>query len=183
MEVAGGEVGEGLVFEVTDDELDDGVLAVLGFDDRERFGSVGREREVLPAGQQFALGVEGAHAAHDQALVAEHGLGDLRDARRRVVGERLPAGSSMCSIAARTCGCRRTPIEYCQPALARRAKTLVDQNPESARSSFGPVAPARVTRAISSSQKRSIPREVFAEPFLSRMCRTAPVSAREATIG
>ena len=32
-ELAGGEVREGLVFEVADRELDDGVLAVLGFDD------------------------------------------------------------------------------------------------------------------------------------------------------
>jgi hypothetical protein len=59
----------------------------------------------------------------------------------------------------------------------------LDQNPESARSSFGPIAPARCTRAMSSSQKRCIPREVFAEPFLSRMCSTSPVSARVARIG
>jgi hypothetical protein len=58
-----------------------------------------------------------------------------------------------------------------------------DQNPESALSSFGPLAPVRVTRAINSSQKRCIPREVFAEPLRRRMRRTSPVSARVARIG
>ncbi|HVI18261.1 MAG TPA: hypothetical protein VM712_07780 [Gaiellales bacterium] len=59
----------------------------------------------------------------------------------------------------------------------------MDQNPESARSGFGPTAPARCTRALSSSQKRCIPREVLAEPFLSRMCSTWPVSARTGKSG
>ncbi len=70
-----------------------------------------------------------------------------------------------------------------QPARSSRANVLLDQNPESARSSFGPEAPARSTRAISSSQKRSIPREVFAGPVRQRMCKTSPVSARVARIG
>jgi len=48
---------------------------------------------------------------------------------------------------------------------------------------LGPVAPARSTRAISSSQKRSIPRAVFADPFLRRTCKTSPVSARVAISG
>ena len=77
----------------------------------------------------------------------------------------------------------RTPIEYSQPACSSRRNTLVDQNPESARSSLTPVAPARSTRAISSSQKRSIPFCVFADPFRSRMCNTSRVSARVARIG
>jgi hypothetical protein len=38
------------------------------------------------------------------------------------------------------------------------------QNPESARSSFGPVAPALAIRGMSSSTNRSAQREVFAEP-------------------
>jgi hypothetical protein len=42
--------------------------------------------------------------------------------------------------------------------------SLVFQNPESARSSLTPVAPARLTRAISSSVKRRIPCWVFADP-------------------
>jgi FtsP/CotA-like multicopper oxidase with cupredoxin domain len=46
-----------------------------------------------------------------------------------------------------------------------------------------PGAPARATRASSSSKKRANPREVFAEPVLSRMCRTSPVSARVARSG
>ncbi len=77
----------------------------------------------------------------------------------------------------------RTPIEYCQPAFSSSSKTFVFQNPESARSSTVPVAPARPTRAISSSQKRLIPFCVFADPFLSRMCSASRVSARVARIG
>ncbi len=36
---------EGLILEVADGQLDDGVLAVLGLDDGERVGPVGRERK------------------------------------------------------------------------------------------------------------------------------------------
>jgi hypothetical protein len=36
------------------------------------------------------LGAEGANAADDQPAVAEDGLGDLRDARGRIVLKRLP---------------------------------------------------------------------------------------------
>ena len=89
----------------------------------------------------------------------------------------------MPSIAARPAGWRRTPIENCQPARSKRSNVLCDQNPESALSSLEPVAPARSIRAMSSSQKRSIPREVFADPFLSRTCTTSPVSARVAISG
>ena len=41
---------ERLVFEVADDELDDGVLTVLGLDQGDVLGAVGREREVLQLG-------------------------------------------------------------------------------------------------------------------------------------
>jgi hypothetical protein len=58
----------------------------------------------------------------------------------------------------------RTPIEYCHPARSRRSNTLVFQNPESARSSRVPVAPARPARAISSSQNRPIPFWLLADP-------------------
>jgi hypothetical protein len=93
------------------------------------------------------------------------------------------APSLIASTAARICLMLRTPIEYCQPARSKRSKTVVFQNPESALSSFTPLAPARSTRAISSSQKRSIPFCVFAEPFLRRMCSASLVSARVARIG
>jgi hypothetical protein len=62
-------------------------------------------------------------------------------------------------------------------------ETLVFQNPESALSSFSPVAPARSTRAASSWQKRSIPFCVFADPWRIRMCSTSRVSALVARIG
>ena len=93
------------------------------------------------------------------------------------------ASSSIASTAARTVLIIRTPIEYCQPAFSRRSNTFVFQNPLSARNSLTPVAPARVTRAISSSQKRTIPFWVFADPFRRRMCSVSRVSALVARIG
>jgi hypothetical protein len=57
------------------------------------------------------------------------------------------------------------------------------QNPESALSNFTPLAPARPTRAISSSVTRSIPFCVFADPLRRRMCSTSRVSALVARIG
>jgi hypothetical protein len=89
-ELAGREVREGLVFEVADRELDDGVPAVLGFDHGERFGAVGEEREQLPTRQQLALAIERADATNDEAPFVEECFGDLRDARWRVVLERRP---------------------------------------------------------------------------------------------
>ena len=44
-------------------------------------------------------------------------------------------------------------------------------------------APARRTRARSSSTKRSMPRWVLADPFRRRRCSTSPLSARVARIG
>ena len=96
---------------------------------------------------------------------------------------RCQASSSIASTAARTVLIIRTPIEYCQPAFSSSSKTLVFQNPLSARSSLTPLAPARSTRAISSSQKRLIPFCVFADPLRRRMCSASRVSARVARIG
>jgi hypothetical protein len=89
-ELARGEVAEGLVFEIADRELDDGVLAMLGFDELQRVGAVGREREVLPVGEQLRLVADQAHAADDQPPVTELGLGDLRLAAVGIVREGLP---------------------------------------------------------------------------------------------
>jgi hypothetical protein len=50
VEVPGGEVRRRLVVEVGDDLLDDGVIAVLGLDERDVFGAVGDEGEVAPVG-------------------------------------------------------------------------------------------------------------------------------------
>jgi len=50
VELAGGEVRERLVFEIGDDLLNDGVITMLGLDDRDVFGAVGDEREVPPVG-------------------------------------------------------------------------------------------------------------------------------------
>jgi hypothetical protein len=77
---------------------------------------------------------------------------------------RCQQSSGIASTAARTLLIMRTPIQYCQPACSNSSNTSVFQHPESARSSLGPVAPARPTRAISSWQKRLIPFCVFADP-------------------
>jgi hypothetical protein len=150
-----------LVFEVGDDLLDDGVVAMLGLDHRQLVGAVGDKRKVAPVGPQLGLLADQAGAPGDQP----------------------PVGSAIASIASRMPFWMRTPIEYGQPAFSRRANTVTFQKPESARSSLTPLAPPRATRAISSSPKRSIPRCVFADPVRRRMCSTSRVSARVSRIG
>ena len=65
----GGEVREGLVFEVADRELDHGVLAVLGLDES-RAASVRlvRNAKWRQSGHSSACGADQAGAAHDQPL-------------------------------------------------------------------------------------------------------------------
>jgi len=67
-----------LVLEVCDDLLDDGVIAVLGLNDRDLISAVGDEREVPPVGPQLGLRPEQAGAPDDQPPGAVGGLGDLR---------------------------------------------------------------------------------------------------------
>jgi hypothetical protein len=74
-------------------------------------------------------------------------------------------------------------IENSHPAFSRRRISVLFQNDESARNSFSPVAPARATRAISSSTNRTAPRLELALPLRSRTCSTSPLSAREASSG
>jgi hypothetical protein len=75
---------------VADAELDEGVLAVLGLDEPDVLAAVGRERVVLPDGEQLGLDAECAHAAHDQSAAAEERLGDLRLAGVGVVVDPCP---------------------------------------------------------------------------------------------
>src|SRR5580658_6778471 len=182
VELSRREVRQRLILEVGDHLLDDGVLAVLALDQGDLLFAVGDEREVPPVGPELRLGAEEPGAADDQSTAAVAGLGDLRLALLGV-DDRLPGRSSIASTAARIPVCMRTPIEYCQPACSSRLNTLVFQKPESARSSLTPLAPARPTRAISSSVKRSIPFCVFADPVRRRMCSTSRVSARVASSG
>ena len=78
VEVGGGEVREGLVFELGDDLLDDGVLPVLALDQRELIGAVGEQAEVPPVRPQRRLRSREPGAADDQAAARVGGLGDLR---------------------------------------------------------------------------------------------------------
>ena len=101
--VARWEVREGLVFEVADGLLDDGVVAVFGLDDCERVGAVGHEREVSPVGPELGLRADQASAPDDHPPAAEDGFSDLRLAGLR--GSRLSVVqrvSGICSILALT---------------------------------------------------------------------------------
>ena len=51
-----------LVLQIGDDLLDDGVLAVLGLDERDLLGAVGEKAEVPPVGPQLGLVAEQAGA-------------------------------------------------------------------------------------------------------------------------
>ena len=53
---------------------------------------------------------------------------------------------------------------------------VLDQKPESKRMTNWPMAPARRSRATSSSTKRLVPRWVLAEPLRMRTCRSSPVA-------
>src|SRR3954454_2395973 len=72
-ELARREVRQGLVFEVADRELDDGVPAMLGLDEFDRVGAVGQEREVSPVGPELGLVAEQSGAPDDQPLCAQRG--------------------------------------------------------------------------------------------------------------
>ena len=61
-----------------------------------------------------------------------------------------------------------TVIDHAMLWWLRRSMSFQDQNPESARTVFAPVAPARLRRATSSSTKRTTPRDDPAEPFRIR---------------
>ena len=60
---------------------------------------------------------------------------------------------------------------------------VFDQNPESKRMTSSPVAPARRSRATSSSTNRLVPRWVLADPLRIRTWRSSPVPARVARRG
>jgi hypothetical protein len=82
--------------------------------------------------------------------------------------ECLTACLGIWSIATQTCLRCMTAIEYSTLLRSRRARACVFSNPVSARTRMIPVAPARRTRAISSSQERSWPRWLLAEPKPSK---------------
>ncbi len=80
------------VFEVADDELGDGVLAMLGVDVVQRLRAVGDQRVVAPEANSSVCSSWGVqvHATNDQTVVAERRLGQLADTCVGVIGDRLP---------------------------------------------------------------------------------------------
>jgi hypothetical protein len=104
-------------------------------------------------------------AADDQPPVAIDDLSDLRLAllgSPRSSAKRSSESPAPPRESRSTCAHRSSTAH---PAVAKRLKTSVFQNPDSARNSLTALAPVRVTPAISSSQKRSIALLVFADPL------------------
>ena len=174
------EVGERLVFEVADRERDDGMPAVRHPDRLEVVAAPGDGRVALSARQQLPLGVERAHAAHDQAAPAQHGLGDLGHARLGIVVQGPPVVLFDGLDRPTRLQARADRVAPARPVEA--GQDLFDQKPKSARNSFPPRASARSTRATAST-KRTAPRAVLADHLRRRMWSTSPVSARDAING
>jgi hypothetical protein len=81
-------VGERLVFEVADRELDLGMLAMLSVNLVQILAAVGHEREAPPVGEELGLILLGVKmdTADDQPLASQRGLGELADARPSRLG-------------------------------------------------------------------------------------------------
>lgn len=86
-------MGERLVFEVADRQLDLGVLAVLGIDRVHVLLPVGEEGKVAPVGKE--LGLRAVDAADDEPAAAVGGLGEFADARLGVVGDPAKRASAL----------------------------------------------------------------------------------------
>ncbi len=87
----------------------------------------------------------------------------------------------MAAITACTLAFWCTVIDQVTESRSRMASRSQLKNPESARRVRAPLAPARRTRAMSSSQKRLVPR--WEEPLRRRAWSTSPVPARVARRG
>lgn len=150
--------------------------------------------------QAFVLVAACAYLASLFLAWWEVGIGDSENANRTMRIDGLGSGavgtnrlSEFCvviavailvfALAALRSHDHRLPLALRELAIALVIFTFVFQKPESARSSLTPEAPARLTRAISSSLKRRIPRWVFADPLRSRRCSSSPLPARLARIG
>jgi hypothetical protein len=172
----------GAILEVADVKLADGMAAMVDVQADRAALAVGDKGVVAPVGPQAGLRAEQAGTAHDQPVASKGGLGDLGDAAVGVVdvgpgvlgdGGDGPADG----------GVWRTVTENRMRWRLQAASTLADQNPESARNTSWPLAPARRTRPASSLTNRSAPRPDAARPVRIRTCSTSPVSALVASNG
>jgi hypothetical protein len=142
-------VGQRGVFEVGDDLLDDGVVAVGGLGGEHRLAAVGEHGVVAVDRERFGLSgrdggrVQAPHAAHDQpggdvfgaATAGERGELDFSDfgighealfivvPDRVGVADRVHPWSGMVVIALVTAGVRRAVTENRAPA--RRAAAMI----------------------------------------------------------
>jgi hypothetical protein len=71
-------VRERLFFQISDDLLDDGVVAVFGLDELKLLSAVGEDREVSPVRPQLGPRTDQAGAPDDQPPPTVDGFGDLR---------------------------------------------------------------------------------------------------------
>jgi hypothetical protein len=133
-----------------------------------------------PGRERLRLFTHQAGAAHDQPVTPVAGLGDLRDAAFGV-GDADPGILCDCGDRGsdrRGLADRDGVVDLLAAAgLARLGRP----EPESARMVSVPVAPARRTRAASSSTNLAVPRAVLARLARCRACSTSPLSARVAT--
>ena len=173
-EVTGGEVRKRLVFEVADDQFDDGVLTVLGLDQGDSSVRLVRRRSGASRATARLARRAGGCGARSSAGRGV-GLGDLR---LPVVGvvDRLSRRPGICSIAALTA--LSADADRVLPAgSSSRSVTFLFQNPESARSSLTPAAGARDARDQLVGEARRPPlgvRRSFAQPDMQRLARARP---------
>lgn len=80
-------MGQGLIFEVADHQLDLRMIVVIGVGGGCRDGRVGRERVMAPTRKEFGLLTEQASANDDRSPRPEAELGDLCFAAIGVVGQ------------------------------------------------------------------------------------------------
>ena len=81
---------KGLVFELADRELNNGVLTMLCLDELELIGAVGQECVMTPVGPQLGLLTHESGASDDHPCGTERCLRDLRFAALGVLREGLP---------------------------------------------------------------------------------------------
>jgi hypothetical protein len=172
----------GVRLQVADGQLANGVAAVVGVQLNSRADAVGDKGVIAPGGKQLGLVALVTDATHDQPVALVGSLGDLGQPVA-LVGDRDPGclgdGSDRGVHGLGLANLDRVA----DPVAAEPLDELGRPDPESARKVSSPLAPARRSRAISSSTNRRGPRAVLAEPLRSRACSTSPLSARVASSG
>jgi hypothetical protein len=161
VETPGRKVLERLVFRIVTRELDDGVLAMLGFDDLQRLVTVRGEREVAPIRSQLSLRSHQPSATHDQtpatggcsAICASPPSGSSLPTAHRAGAGRAGDGGRSAPPGATTSRSCTSPIAAASTAAIRASLlSSVGDRPEAA---TGEVAVAARQHAPEGGQERS----------------------------